>query len=338
MVKCAKCIKIVNKKSPGILCMRCNKWFHGACVSITIEQLTALHQTEAADWKCPTCAMGAASSKPKRISFIMPDPVQDEEPEDEPSPDPAEIINQPAFAKFMDEIRKEIRKVITNELQQSLKFYADKIDEFENKVITYEAKIKSIDNKYTDIKNQQKNTQLHYEALEQKYNTLLQEKWCNYIEICGIKEEEQEDVENIAKNVGKELQQSQNDVVSAYRKLPTKRAGTGAGANNQLAPPVIVVSLKEGCKGKWMTAAKVNRRNSNANNNTEQKPYYLREYLSPTTAFLLYKAKTDLKNTGLCEYVWCQNGLVLARKTDKEKIYSIRIESDIKKLADILKK
>lgn len=85
--------------------------------------------------------MGAATSKPKRLSYIMPDPEPEEELDEELSSDPAVNFNQPTVAKFLDEMRKEIRKVITNELQQSLKFYADKIDDFEIKVNSYETKI-----------------------------------------------------------------------------------------------------------------------------------------------------------------------------------------------------
>ncbi|KAJ2937747.1 hypothetical protein O0L34_g19142 [Tuta absoluta] len=336
MVKCAKCTKVVNKKCPGILCTKCNKWFHGNCVQLTIEQLTALHQTESAEWKCRTCAIGSNSSKPKRLSFIMPDPEPEEEMEDEPILDAAEILRQPAVAKFMDEMRKEIRKIVTEEMQQSLKFYSDKIDEFEEKLNAYETKAKSIENKYTDLKNQQKNTQLQREALEQKYNTLLQEKLANNLEVCGTKQEQDEDVESIVKNIGTELKQSSDDVISAIRKQPTKRAGptAGAGKENTAATPVILVTLKAGCKEKWIAAAKTILRNYSSTD----KKYYLRDSLSPNTAFLLYKAKMELKNNGLCKYIWCQNGLVLARKTESEKIYSIQIESDVKRLVDMYKK
>lgn len=332
MVKCTKCSKLVNKNNPGILCTRCNKWFHGACVSLSIDQMTTLHKTDAVEWKCRTCALGSANSKAKRLSYIIPDT----EPEEELSIDPTEIFNQPTVAKFLDEMRKEIRKVITNELQQSLQYYADKIDDFETKINSYETKIKTIENKFTDVKNQQKNILLNFESLEQKYNTLLQDKWSNHIEICGIKKEEHEDVEKIAKKVCMELKQNEGDIISVYRKTDKKRAGPSAGATKHLAPPAIVLSLKEGRKGQWMSAAKTKLHNSNLNK--ERQLYYLRESLSPNTAFLLYKAKTDLKNIGLCEYIWCQNGLVLARKSQNQKIYSIRIESDIKRLAEIFKK
>lgn len=334
MVKCTKCSKVVNKNIPGILCTRCNKWFHGACVSLTIEQLSTLHKTEDVDWKCMTCARGSASNKPKRLSYIIPDT----ELEEDMSCDPTEIFNQPTVTKFLDQMRKEIRKVVTDELQQSLKFYADKIDDFEVRVNSYETKIKTMENKFTDFKNQQKNMQLNYESLEQKYNSLLQDKWANYIEICGIREEEHEDVGSIAKNICVELKQNEGDIISVYRKPNKRRAGPSAGDTIQLAPQPIVVSLKEGRREQWILAAKSSRNSNPSSETRHNKLYYIRESLSPTTAFILYKAKNDLKNTGLCEYIWCQNGLVLARKNQNNKIYSIRVESDIKRLAEIFKK
>lgn len=297
MVKCAKCTKIVNKKNPGILCVKCNKWFHGTCAAITIEQLTALHQTEAAEWKCRSCAIGSGNGKPKRLSYIMPDPPEHED-ENEDESESTDIFAQPSVIKFMDAMRREVRTIITDELQQSLKYFSDKIDDFELKINTYETKLKTIENKCMDTKNQHKNLLLHCEVLEQKYNTLLQEKWSNYLEICGI--EEEGEVETIAKSIGTELKQNANDVITAYRKPTNKRAGQEEGATKHATPPVIVVSLKDGCREKWMTAAKSKLRSDAgfAFGNGNQK-VYMRESLSPTTAYLLFKTKTELK-TPVC--------------------------------------
>ncbi|XP_026325303.1 putative inorganic phosphate cotransporter [Hyposmocoma kahamanoa] len=53
--------------------------------------------------------MGANNSKPKRLSYIMPDPEPEEEIDEELSSDPAVNFNQPTVNKFLDEMRKEIR-------------------------------------------------------------------------------------------------------------------------------------------------------------------------------------------------------------------------------------
>lgn len=37
---------------------------------------------------------------------------------------------------------------------------------------------------------------------------------------------------------------------------------------------------------------------------------YVRESLTPTTAFLLWKAKKELKGKALCKYVWCRYGVI----------------------------
>ncbi|CAH2250300.1 jg3666 [Pararge aegeria aegeria] len=147
MPKCAKCNKVITKKSPGLQCGRCNKWMHGECVALSHDQLTALHSTEA-DWKCRGCV---GSSKQKRMSVILPDPEEEDITDTDSITAGVSLDSnsQKILATVLSTIRHEIRDSIQEELKRTLKFYSDKIDDFQIKIDNYEEKIKTIENQYT---------------------------------------------------------------------------------------------------------------------------------------------------------------------------------------------
>lgn len=320
MVKCAKCNKLVNKKNPGLQCIKCNKWIHGPCGNLTTEQLSTLFSTESADWKCQNCV---GSAKPKRLSFIMPDPEEDDNTDSEIAPiDPT--VNS-MTKQMLVEIKREIRQMMREELQSILQFYSDKIDD-------YEIKMKALDNQCIQLNNIYKNLSLKNNVLEQKINSLEQQQLKNIIEIHGIKEQEKEDVTSLSQSVCIKLNLEPTDVKSAYRKK-TSRSRTDVNK-----PTPIVVSLCDGKREKWLAAAKNNNITSKDIGTGGDNKVFVRESLTPTNAFLLWKAKTTLTLDNLCKYVWCKNGTILARKSEKEKAHIIRTEDDINRLASEFKK
>lgn len=232
MAKCSKCSKLVSKKTPGLQCGKCSKWSHAACASLSNEQLPTLSATDAVDWKCKSCA---SQSKTKRLSAILPEPEDDDNTDTD-----SVLVNQECEKKtILSEIRNEIRKVIREELQNSLKFYAEKIDDFQESIDNYEHKIKNIENQNQDLKNKFTNIQLKYEVLEQKLNSLEQIMIENKIEICGINKSQNENIENICKKISVKLGQSENDIIKIYRKESKAPA-----AQNRIST-TLVVSLKE---------------------------------------------------------------------------------------------
>lgn len=58
--------------------------------------------------------MGSASSKPKRLLYIMPHSEPEEESGEELASVPPKNFNQLTLEKFLDEMICEIHKVITN--------------------------------------------------------------------------------------------------------------------------------------------------------------------------------------------------------------------------------
>lgn len=331
-VKCAKCRETVGKKTPGLQCSRCSKWLHsnGTCTSLTTEQLSALSATDSVDWKCKMCS--AAGGKPKRLSVILPDP-DDEVSETET------VEQEKVLYEIHNEVRgmrTTVREIIREELQKSLKFYSDKIDDYEIKLQDYESRVKLMENQLKHVTNSYKNLELKNEVLEQKMSKIEQEKIRNVVEICGLKEEKEEDTKGIVNLIGTKLQQNSENILNAYRKKRAARPGTAQATRISKDSPITVI-LKDGCSSTWIDAAK----NSNVTpadlglrgTTGDQSRIYVRAALTPVTAYLLWKAKTELRDKSFAKYVWSKDGVVMARKDEESKrIYYVRSESDIESL------
>ncbi|KAI5632425.1 hypothetical protein NE865_14865 [Phthorimaea operculella] len=334
MVKCAKCSKTVTKKCPGVQCSKCNKWIHGGCASLTTEQLAALSATDSVDWKCRGCA---GAGKPKRISCILPELTPDDDESDIEG-----VPNDKDKKEMLSIFRQEIRNIIKMELENTLDYYSKKIDEYEIKIREYETKLKMVENQCTDLKNGQKNLKLQNEVLEQKVNKLEQAQSHNDIEICGVAELEDENVNEIAHKISQVLSQKPDDIIRAFRKKKPARKGPSPSTRGDSATPPppapIVVTLRHNSRDYWLTAAKTkNIIERDVGRNSDEK-ITIRESLSPTTAFLLWKTKS-LKEKALCKFVWCKNGTILVRKHENDKkVHVVRSTSDIDRLAKELQK
>lgn len=323
MVKCAKCSKIVNKKNPGVQCNNCNKWYHGPCAFLTVEQMSALSLTDSVDWKCRGCK----STQTKRISVILPD--QEEEESD------SEGSNTKGQEKLLYEIRQEVREmrnmvreIIRDELQSTLQFYSKKIDDYEEKLHEFETKSKLADNQIKNLTNVTKNLQLRNEVLEQKLNKIEQAQMYNSIEICGIPEKVQ-DVKKIAEKCAVVIKQKPEGIIEVQRKKIIQKPGAAQAARASADAP-IVVTLREGNQKAWLLAAKETTFSGSDLGIEGVTKVYIRASLSPSTAYLLWKAKSELKAKSLCKFVWCRDGIIMVRKAEGDKkIYYVRSIGDI---------
>lgn len=320
MAKCAKCVKLVSKKTPGLQCGKCNKWYHAACVPITNEQLNILHSTDAVDWKCKACC---GQYKQKRVSVIIPEP-EDDEFTDTETPTTSKS-KDPFTEEFMKNIRNEIRSVIKEEIQRTLAFYSNKIDDFQNDVDEFKQRVKSLENKQTDLQNKYSNLQLRYNSLEQKINATEQIQMENKIEICGVDKKDNENATDIVENIAKKILLDPRDVVDVYRKERL------APAAQKRISSSIIVTLKAGRRDSWLESAKANAIRGSDIGLQDVKQIYMREALTPATSFLLWKTKTELKSDQLYKFVWCKRGNVLIRENETAKIHTVRSTNDIDK-------
>ncbi|KAL4721692.1 hypothetical protein ACJJTC_018501 [Scirpophaga incertulas] len=89
--------------------------------------------------------------KPKRLSCIAPDIDCEDNTDTESITDNTSSHSDLTMHQILRELRKEVRQVIQEELQGSLKYFSDKIDDYERKIQKYEKFTKDLENRCTDL-------------------------------------------------------------------------------------------------------------------------------------------------------------------------------------------
>ncbi|XP_046972452.1 uncharacterized protein LOC124539198 [Vanessa cardui] len=160
-------------------------------------------------------------------------------------------------------------------------------------------------------------------ALEQRVLELEQLQLRKCVEISGVPLQENQDLQQIVSVVQEKMNVNAKEV-KEIKRLPIKKD----------RPQIIQVELiSESAKNKWIAASRqTNISPVDIIPNLDQRhsvgKIVVREALTPYYKFLLGKTKHELKDT--YKYIWCKDGRILIRKTDKSKVNTVRSESDIK--------
>lgn len=322
-VKCTDCNKSVTKKLPGIECSKCNKWRHADCAGISSDKFVLLANTECIDWVCRKC-----NKNPKRLSLILPDI------EESPNTSEEEVIGKQQIIAM---VRSEVTKILRTELgeiQASMQFSSDKIDEYEEKFSATEEIIKGLQSKLANAINNYHNLDLKYQAMEQRITMMEQEKLSATVEIAGIPMKPNEDVINIVKIISENIQASMEDVSSIKRVKKLSSISTGGGKDSGLDKSTILLTMKnEENRNAWINAGReANLINTTVDPSLKVERIYIREALTTPIRKLLWQAKQKLRST--FKFVWYKDGRILARKDEKSKVREIRNIMDIDRLLE----
>lgn len=95
-----------------------------------------------------------------------------------------------------------------------------------------------------------------------------------------------------------------------------------------------MVVMQDGSRDKWLEAARKIQLNCTDLRREDTSKTFIREALTPNSAFLLWKAKKELKETNMYRFIWFKNGQILAKKEEKEKTNVIRSLNDIERLKE----
>lgn len=318
--KCACCNKNITQKSPGLECSRCNKSVHAStsCAKLTSKQLAALRNSEGLEWSCEECLNNVS----RRSSFFVP---QDDSSDDEDRPSG---FNQ---KKLISSITREMQKIIKSEigdLTAAMEHISGQVADLEDIVKKQEFTIKSLVNKNTELSNKNKNLELRMSATEQQLNELEQKMLSGTMEVAGIPETPNQDIEQVMLKIAENLGVDVNDIATV-RRMPKPK--------DRPQPGLIVVDVKSNAvRNKWLFAAKkkeIIARNILPQLPTEQstRRVYIREALTHRTKTLLYNAQQKLKDS--YKYVWCKSGVIYVKKTeDQSRPHIVRSMLDIEAL------
>lgn len=316
MPNCVQCSKPVNKRSPGLQCVRCSLIVHAKseCSGLTGKQLNAIKATESLEWTCVDC------SKMKRQgSLVVPD---DEDDEEEDTLNHSKNIVAVNSEKITAQITKQIDRMLNRELSEitrAVQHLSDKVDECLESTEAFKTIIKDLEKKNLDLKNKNIHLENRFNALEQRMNENEQKQLANKVEIIGVPQKEEENLQSIMSTIATALTMNKDDVKIAERQ--PSRVGK---------PGIILMAMKDSdSKTKWISAAKEKRLNSSVmpGGGSTQEKIFVREALTQYNKNLLWKTKQQLKEK--FKYVWCKNGKIMARKNDKSKMVIIRSEVDI---------
>lgn len=325
--KCLKCKKNITKKIPGLECSRCNKIVHAepSCSKLSNKQLNTLKNSPGIEWSCEDCMKNIS----RRSSFIIPDDDEDEDDyETAGSAENPPIIDAQKLVKDISrELKKTFREEIRN-LEQSLEFLSEQMSTMEQSIVSQNNKIKELDNKNQDLANKNKNLELRVAVLEQGLKNFEQKELAESLEIAGLPDLPPSETNKLVETVASKLNMNMEDVQSSQRITGSKhRPG-----------PILVGLQSKMIQQRWIDAGRercltVGMIKPDVPKEDADKRIYIREALTKHQKSLLYSAKTQLLNKS-CQFVWCKNGNVCARKSTNSKIYYIRSLQDINQVEE----
>ncbi|CAG4985159.1 unnamed protein product [Colias eurytheme] len=332
------CCQPENENEPFddfILCLKCKKKYHNACISLDKTSLTL--ETRA-NWYCPECVR----SEPKTMK-------NDNTPIRNVSTtrgSKRQALNSPPMhTNQMPITRDDIREVVQEVFQDTLNNFLSKIHEDFLKTLNKELKpireelsvfsdsMTFINSEFEDIKKEHEvsKTKVIFlekenENLKSALNDLLSrsnqiEQYIrqNNCEIQCVPEHKNENlmqiIMDLSKRVGYEL--NEKDVLNCTRTAKKDRTNT--------RPRSIVIQfvsprLRDHLLAAVATHNKKHPQNklnsSDLNIPGKPTPIYISEHLSPANKILHAATRIKAKNLGY-RFVWVRNGRIFLRKNEE---------------------
>lgn len=326
--KCFKCKKSITKKLPGLECSRCEKIVHAdpVCSKLSNKQLNTLRNSPGIEWSCEDCMKNLS----RRSSFLIPD---DDEDEEESITGPTINAQSIDTLKLVQDISRELKKTFKetiSNLEHSLEFLGDQINNMEQSIKKQDTKIKDMEHKNIDLQNKNKNLELRVAVLEQEVRNFEQKTLTSALEIAGVPETTTEALEQTLEVIADKLDMDVGDIKSSQR-LPGTKERPGS-LFLEMKTKVAQKKWVEAGRSKCLTLGVLNPDSPKA---IADNRIYVREALTKYLKTLLYNTKLTLGKS--YQFIWCKDGKVSVRKVSNSKIYYVRTLEDIKRIPNQFK-
>lgn len=306
-VNCGACGQLCSEEEELVKCVGgCGSVFHQKCVQMKTRGAKK-------DWLCESCrtdksSVSNASGPTSNITkgFLI-----------------------STLESFKSEMISEFKQYSAEnaELRTSVQFLSDGVDKNNTLMDCIKKELQKIQEENRTLRKENAELRGNMNHLEMRLRNLEQHSRKQNIEINGLPETRNEDIQlvlnDVAKAIGVEMKTEK--IVAAHR-VPS--------FNKKRTPPIIVRFSTYDEKDTWITKFKecrpltANKVNPSFESSVK---VFINEHLSPENKILLSKAKEVARAKGY-QYVWSRDGKIFVRKENGEKCRKIEFFSDLDKL------
>lgn len=296
---CGTCSSILSRTNPGISCQgSCRKEYHLRCVKLPTA-IAELPADSGLGWRCRNCketadSGGVLHDMNNKIDLMLTD---------------------------MSDIKRK-----QQDFADSLKFYGDKIDDFNQQM----EDLKNLSKSIKGFEQELLSVRSECARLKNQIEYLNQQERANNIEICGMPEKRGENIIEIVKTMGNVIGASisSDDIVAAHRVARFQKGGSPVPKN-------IVVKFSSVIRKREILAAAKGRRNPGLNGadvgfNQDVK-IFVNEHLSPYYK-LLHKKAREFCKTAHYKYCWIKDMKIFIKKTDESRAVLVDDEMILSRL------
>lgn len=298
-VNCVSCGTGISKQKPSISCSKCKNQYHVTCTDLPVDFV----KLRGVSWTCKPCLSSA-----------------------DPSHDCA-TGSEPTLAQLLSvisAIRDDIASFKTEQsvLAESVKFYGQKIDDFQVEISGFREilkEFKSLKMQVTALKED--NARLQKELNDSQQYTRL-----NNLEINGVPETKNENilqiVESISQAVGVKVNRSSID---ACHRVPTRIPNK--------PKPIVVKFVSRITKDELLAASKKKRGVSSSAIGipTNESTIYVNEHLTISNKKLYGETRSLCKEKNY-KYCWTKDCKIFVRKGDDTRVIGIDSSESLKKI------
>lgn len=299
MATCGKCTAKTTRYEDTIQCTfpECKKLFHTKCIGMDEAVFTDLNSSgNISEWVCKNCKDTEKSKNPSNSELyqIL-----------------IEIKNQ------MKINQKDTNNKL-KEMEKSQAFIAEKYEEINKKM----DEVMKATTKIAKIETNQQEQKKELVALTSRLNHLEQYSRKNYIEINEVKQDRNENCNEIVLKIAKicAIPVNITDIEAAHR----LKAAPGK------TPGIIVKFNSRNITNQFIEKKKMIITNENITKQGNSR-IYICESLSPFYRELLWKTKNKAKENKFT-YVWWKGNAIYARKETGTAAIKILCEEDLAKI------
>ncbi|CAH1119665.1 unnamed protein product [Phaedon cochleariae] len=275
---------VLTRHNPSVACTGCSKIFHIKCLNIPNfpdKPIPGLL------WNCSDCAMTATSGGSKQLDIIL-----------------------SKLTSVQNDMT--VLKTQQREVTDSLQFYGNKIDDFNEKLLKFEQRlsvIPQLQSKVSDI-------QTDFDLMRNEMDHLQQQLRMNNLEIQGVPEKNSENVEVIVNGILEVLGLPKDNSIESCHRIPHM------DKNDKRPRGIIVKASSKMIKDSIITAIRARKgldgRDIGLGSGSDKTPIFINDHLTPKNK-VLYKRVRDICRVKKFQY-WTRDCKIYIRNPNSGNV------------------